>query len=230
MSGERAGEECTNLGEIKKELVIHLICNIAAAAAGAAAFCMIAGYCSPGNGRGSRPLCTWIFRGTGGITALYCLHRYEEAGACLTMFGFFCILAAVTLTDLGRREIPDMYCAAVVILAFISAFTLPGLPVWERAAGSLCVSLPFLVVAVAVPGAFGGGDVKLMAACGLFLGVKITAVAAAAGILLAGCAGAGLVLSGRRGKRGVLALGPFLCAGMTAGVIWGEQMIQWYIS
>ena len=69
-----------------------------------------------------------------------------------------------------------------------------------------------------------------MAACGLFLGLKITAVAAAAGILLAGCAGAGLVLSGRRGERGVLALGPFLCAGMTAGVIWGEQMIQWYIS
>lgn len=207
-----------------------MIYNITAAAVGAAVFYMTGKYCQAKCGGRDNLLCTLFCMMAGGGASLYCLHRYDGVGACLTAFGFFCILAAVTFTDMYCREIPDRYCMSVVLLAFVSVFTLPGLTVWERLAGCLCVSVPLLVIAVLVPGAFGGGDIKLMASCGLYLGGRITVVSAAVGILLAGGFGICLMLSGRKGAKDAFALGPFLCAGMTAGVIWGECILQWYVS
>ncbi|KMZ53373.1 prepilin peptidase [Dorea sp. D27] len=206
-----------------------MICTITAAAAGAAAFRTIQLCCTRGDRLGNSIARAWFCRASGAAAVLYCLHRYEGTGARLTMFGFLCILAAVTLTDLHRREIPDIYLAAVIVLAFLSVWTLPGLAVWERAAGALCVSVPLLLIATVVPGSFGGGDVKLTAACGLFLGCRITVVSVAAAILSAGgCILFGMI-SGRMKKGDAIAFGPFLCTGMLAGMIWGERMIGWYL-
>ena len=37
--------------------------------------------------------------------------------------------------------------------------------------GGLAVSLPMYLMTLAVPESFGGGDIKLMAVCGLILGI-----------------------------------------------------------
>lgn len=207
-----------------------MICTITAAAVGAAVFHIIGRCCTRGGISGNASSRAWICCASGTAAALYCLYRYKGTGACLTMFGFLCILAAVTLTDLYRREIPDICCAAVIILAFLSVWTLPGLSLWERAAGGLCISVPLLLIATFVPGSFGGGDVKLMAACGLYLGWRITVVSAAAAILSAGgCILYGMI-AGRMKKGDAIAFGPFLCMGMLEGLIWGEGMIRWYVS
>ncbi|MCU0078612.1 prepilin peptidase [Extibacter muris] len=207
-----------------------MICTVTAAAAGAAVFRIIERCCTRGGRALNGSLHAWLCRASGAAAILYCLHRYEGTGACLTMFGFLCILAAVTLTDLYHREIPDICWAAAMILAFLSVWTLPGLSVWERAAGSLCVSVPFLVIALIVPGSFGGGDIKLMAACGLFLGWKVTAVSAAAAVLTAGGSIVYGMVAGRRKIGDVIAFGPFLCIGMLVGIIWGNRVIEWYVS
>ena len=207
-----------------------MICSITAAAVGAAVFHIIERCCTRGGISGTASWLAWICRTSGAAAALYCLHRYNGTGASLTMFWFLCVLAAVTLTDFYRREIPDICCAAVIILAFLSVWTLPGLSVWERAAGSLCVSVPFLVIALIVPGSFGGGDIKLMAACGLFLGWKVTAVSAAAAVLTAGGSIVYGMAAGRRKIRDAIAFGPFLCIGMLMGIIWGNRVMEWYVS
>ncbi|BDF34448.1 hypothetical protein CE91St62_25110 [Lachnospiraceae bacterium] len=207
-----------------------MIRTITAAAVGAAVFHIIGRCCTRGGISGNASSRTWICCASGTAAVLYCLYRYKGTGACLTMFGFLCILAAVTLTDLYRREIPDICCAAVIILAFLSVWTLPGLSLWDRAAGSLCVSVPFLVIALIVPGSFGGGDIKLMAACGLFLGWKVTAVSAAAAVLTAGASIVYGMAAGRRKIGDAIAFGPFLCIGMLMGIMWGNRVIEWYVS
>lgn len=40
----------------------------------------------------------------------------------------------------------------------------------DRLIGALIVSVPMLLLALAIPGAFGGGDIKLMAVSEHFLG------------------------------------------------------------
>jgi leader peptidase (prepilin peptidase)/N-methyltransferase len=95
--------------------------------------------------------------------------------------------------------------------------------------GFLAVSLFLYIILIITKGrGIGGGDVKLMAACGLLLGGKQIILAFLLGCIL------GSVIHLIRMKvsntNHVLALGPYLSAGVVLSALWGEQFIQWYIS
>lgn len=93
--------------------------------------------------------------------------------------------------------------------------------------GSLAVSAVLAILYYATGGrAIGGGDVKLMAVCGLFLGWKLIILAFSLGCIL------GAVIHVIRmkvsGENHVLAMGPYLSAGVMIAALWGNQMIAWY--
>ena len=158
------------------------------------------------------------------------MYKYENYGTALTVFAFFCILTVVAFLDIETMEIEDGCQIAMVILAAISIFTMPETSLLARLAGALCVSLPMLVLAIVIPGAFGGGDIKLMAACGLFLGWKITLVSAALAILFGGIYGCYLLAAQKADRKAYFPFGPFLCIGMAIGLLYGIRLIDWYLS
>ena len=104
---------------------------------------------------------------------------------------------------------------------------MPGISLLARLAGALCVSVPMLVLAVLIPGAFGGGDIKLMAACGLFLGWKITLVSTALAILFGGIYGCYLLAAKKADRKAHFAFGPFLCIGMAIGLLYGIRPVSY---
>ena len=73
----------------------------------------------------------------------------------------------------------------------------------------------------------GGGDVKLMAVCGLVLGWKMIILAFFLGCVL------GAIIHVLRMKISheshVLAFGPYLSLGVFLAMLWGESMLQWYL-
>lgn len=75
--------------------------------------------------------------------------------------------------------------------------------------------------------AIGGGDVKLMAVCGLLLGWKLIIMAFLLGCIL------GAVIHVIRmkisGEDRVLAMGPYLSMGVFIAVLWGNRMLTWYL-
>jgi len=77
-------------------------------------------------------------------------------------------------------------------------------------------------------GAFGGGDIKLMAAAGLFLGWQNTLLAMFLGILGGGLYGIWLLAAKKADKKDHFAFGPFLCAGIVIAMLLGEPILQWY--
>ena len=125
------------------------------------------------------------------------------------------ILVLIAKQDRRTRTIPDRLTACLMAAGLLSALWTPQPGMVQRLAGALAVSVPMFVLNMVRPGAFGGGEVKLMAAGGVMLG--------AGGIWLAFCLAllpAGgyslLLLKKGKGKKAVFALGPFLCAGMAA--------------
>ncbi len=95
--------------------------------------------------------------------------------------------------------------------------------------GSVAVSGFLLILYWASGGrAIGGGDVKLMWAAGLLIGWKLSLLALVLGCIL------GSVIHLIRMKLSeeghVLAMGPYLAAGIFISVLWGEPFINWYIS
>ncbi len=144
------------------------------------------------------------------------------------LFLFFSVLITASYQDIKKMEIENGCHAAIIMLAVASSCLTPQIGLASRLAGAVCVSLPLLIITLIVQGAFGGGDIKLMAAGGLFLGWKLTVVAAIVGIFLGGIYVIFLMIKKKAGRNTQIAFGPFLCAGMAISALWGQQLIHWY--
>lgn len=166
----------------------------------------------------------------GGLAALFCVLKCETFPAALTVFAFYCIITVTAFLDIDTMEIEDGCWIAAALLAVPAFFTMPGHGIADRLIGMVCVSVPMLVLALIIPGAFGGGDIKLMAGCGLFLGWKATLVSAAIAILLGGGYGIWLLAAKKAERKSHFAFGPFLCIGMAAAVMYADDLIGAYLS
>ncbi|MEG0824442.1 MAG: prepilin peptidase [Oscillospiraceae bacterium] len=126
---------------------------------------------------------------------------------------FVTLLCAVSVFDLKRRIIPDTLNLAIAASSLL-CFS------WSNLWG-IAAALPFLLAAVFCGagnpcGGMGGGDIKLMAACGLVLGLPKGLLAAAVGLSLLLLYVAGYRMYCKvRGREAVKAfpLAPFLSAG-----------------
>mgnify|MGYP002803015174 CR=1 FL=1 len=137
----------------------------------------------------------------------------------MTIAAFFALLGVIAWTDWKTMRIPNRLNAAVFVTGLCAFFTVPGPGVPERVLGMFVVSVPMLLAALLVPGGFGGGDIKLMAAGGLFLGWEGYVLAAVLGIFAGGIWGLYLLLFKRADRRDVFPFGPCLCGGMLAAFV-----------
>ena len=93
---------------------------------------------------------------------------------CLaTVFTFFVLLAVIGWKDFKTMRIPDRMNLAVFLTGGCAIFTVPGPDIVERVFGMFAVSVPMLLVAMVTSGGFGGGDIKLLAALGAWLGAEL---------------------------------------------------------
>jgi leader peptidase (prepilin peptidase)/N-methyltransferase len=143
---------------------------------------------------------------------------------------FVAVLAAITLTDLERRVIPNaiLLAGSVIGVGIVAATDPSSLP--ERAAAAVGGGAFLLLFALAYPRGMGMGDVKLAAVMGLFLGVSIVP-ALFVGIALGALVGLGLVARyGSAARKHAVPFGPFLAIGGVVGLLAGSQMIDAYLN
>jgi leader peptidase (prepilin peptidase)/N-methyltransferase len=143
---------------------------------------------------------------------------------------FVAVLAAITLTDLELRVIPNaiLLAGSVIGVGIVAATDPSSLP--ERAAAAAGAGAFLLLFALVYPRGMGMGDVKLAAVMGLFLGISVVP-ALFIGILLGALVGVGLMLHyGSAARKHAVPFGPFLAIGGVAGVLAGSQMIDAYLN
>jgi leader peptidase (prepilin peptidase) / N-methyltransferase len=142
---------------------------------------------------------------------------------------FVTMLAAVTLTDLERRVIPNavLIVGAVVAIAIAAPTDPDSLP--ERAIAAAAAGGFLLLAALAYPGGMGMGDVKLGAVMGLYLG-RAVAPALLAGFAAGAVVGLALMLRhGPGARKRAVPFGPFLALGGVVGLWAGDEIIDWYL-
>ena len=143
----------------------------------------------------------------------------------------YCLLTSALITlsiiDLRTYEIPFGINLFILALGLIRV-CLDYRHWLDYGIGFLAVSVFLYLLYVLSKGrAIGGGDIKLMAACGLMLGWKLIILAFLIGCIL------GSVIHVIRMKVSdadhVLAMGPYLSLGVFIAMLWGEQFLQWYL-
>lgn len=144
----------------------------------------------------------------------------------------YCLLGSalivLSVIDFRTFEIPlgvNLFILALGLIRVITDYTN-----WlSYGIGLLSVSLVLCIIFIATSGrGIGGGDIKLMAACGLLLGWKRIILAFALGCII----GSVVHLIRMRVTKAdhVLAMGPYLSIGVMIAALWGDRMIQWYFS
>jgi len=143
---------------------------------------------------------------------------------------FLAALVAITGIDLAHQIIPDVITLPG-ILAGVVANLATGRVSWlESLAGIIVCGGIFLVIILASRGGMGGGDMKLGAMLGAFLGWKLGLLALMLGVLAGGAVALSLLILGRKGRKEAIPFGPFLALGGAVAFLWGETLLRWYLT
>jgi leader peptidase (prepilin peptidase) / N-methyltransferase len=176
-------------------------------------------------------------------------------GFAFLAFAVFCsALLAITMIDVDHWIIPDAITLPGAVAGLAASFVLPPrgslladalhhhlhlgrLPgflaspgFWDSLIALLIGGGFFYLVAVVSRGGMGGGDIKLTAMMGAFLGLRDLGVAVFIGLLAGSAVGVGLMLAGRKGRKDAIPFGPFLALGGVCAVFWGRPLVDWYLN
>lgn len=166
----------------------------------------------------------------GGLLAMIIFQRYGFDWNTILVFIFTMGLLAITLIDFDTMEIPNGLIIFCVICAIINILINPGINMLQSFIGFFIISVPMLAINYIVNDSFGGGDIKLMAVCGFMLGWQNILLAMFIGILLAGSYASVLMATKKIDKESHIAFGPYLCIGIFISLMYGELIIQSYLS
>ena len=100
----------------------------------------------------------------------------------------------------------------------------------DRLLGAIVISAPMLVLALLIDGAFGGGDIKLMAASGWLLGWRAMIPAIFLGLITGGCYCIWMLARKKMTRKDHFAFGPFLALGLGAAFFYGDEILRWYLA
>ncbi len=162
-----------------------------------------------------------------GVLYLIVFWRFGLSMECL-LFCLLCsALLALSMIDFKTYEIPvgfQYFIGALGIVRVISDYTN-----WQDyVIGFFAVSVVLAILYYVSKGtAIGGGDVKLMAVCGLLLGWKLILLAFFVGCILGSVIH--LIRMRVSGEKHILAMGPYLSAGVMLAALWGERFLNWYL-
>lgn len=142
---------------------------------------------------------------------------------------FGTLLLGIAMTDAREYIIPDELSLGGLVLGLALAFA-PGTPepLWAFVGAAVAFVLMYVVAVVGEwafkKPALGGGDIKMMAMVGAFLGPFHALLTVFVGSLV------GAIIFGPVGlKTGKLVpFGVFLALGAAIVFVWGEAMVDWY--
>lgn len=164
---------------------------------------------------------------TGALTWAVARVYGIDASALLSML-FVWSLVAVTFIDLDHQIIPDEITLGGAVVGLAVSHFLP-LGFYGSVVGLIVGGGIFFLIAVIAPGGMGGGDIKLMAAIGAFIGWKQALLTIIIGSALGAVVGLFMIALFGRGRKDKIPFGPFLAVAAVISVLWGNGIINAYL-
>lgn len=170
-----------------------------------------------------------------GIFSLILLWQYGISTIYLIYFAFFASLTLVSFIDLPHRIIPDVISLPGIFIGLAISFLHPRLSFTDSLIGVLLGGGSLYLVAsvyhiVTKREGMGGGDIKLLAMIGAFIGCKGVLFTILCSSLIGSIVGVTLMLiSSKADSKYAVPFGPFLSLGAIIYVFVGEALINWYV-
>lgn len=169
-----------------------------------------------------------------GLLATALFLKFGLSLSLVVMFLFCAALVVITFIDFDHQIIPDEISLPGIILGFLCSFFLPGHG-WLSSLLGIAVGWGSLALIfygylwLTGREGMGGGDAKLLAMMGAFLGLQAVPFIIFASSLVGTVAGLSIMAVQRKDRHLAIPFGPYLALGAVLYIFCGPQLIQWYL-
>jgi leader peptidase (prepilin peptidase)/N-methyltransferase len=169
-----------------------------------------------------------------GLMFVLVLYRFGIQGPTLVYWLFAAALIVITFIDLDHQIIPDVISLPGIVVGFLCSFAVPWLSWGDSLLGILAGGGSLYLVAVGYElltkkEGMGGGDIKLLAMIGAFLGWQSILPIVFFSSLVGTLVGVPVMLIKKADSKLAIPFGPFLAAAALFYLFWGPTLIRWYI-
>jgi leader peptidase (prepilin peptidase)/N-methyltransferase len=171
------------------------------------------------------------------LTGLIYLTIYLIYGLSIQSLIYIILSSAliiIAFIDLQEQIIPDVISLPGIVVGLILSFIVPYISFINSALGALVGGGIILIIAwvgsiIFKKEAMGGGDVKLTAMIGAFLGWRYTIISLFLGFFLGALTGIILIMTKIKKREDAIPFGPFIVLGSIITFLCGEKIINWYM-
>jgi leader peptidase (prepilin peptidase) / N-methyltransferase len=168
-----------------------------------------------------------------GLLACACFIKFGLSIEAAVYFCFIAALVVISFIDIDHQIVPDSISLPGIPVGLISSFILPSIHFKEALIGVFLGGGVLYFIAwgyqlITGKEGMGGGDIKLLAMIGAFIGWKgvliVIFISSAAGAFI----GIVLMLVANKTLKYAVPFGPFLSLGAVVYILLGPEIIQWY--
>jgi leader peptidase (prepilin peptidase)/N-methyltransferase len=178
-----------------------------------------------------------------GVLALALFARFGLSFGFFVGFLFVAALVVISFIDLDVRIVPDVISLPGIlcglVLSLVGYFVISSdsdlVPsptsslIGIIAGGGFLLATAWLYEKFTGVEGMGGGDIKLLAMIGAFLGWPSVPITLFIASLVGSVVGLTCMLLTGAGRRLALPFAPFLCSGAIAFIFFGEKIIEFYL-
>jgi leader peptidase (prepilin peptidase)/N-methyltransferase len=178
-----------------------------------------------------------------GLSAVALYYRFGLSYEFFVGFVFVAALIVISFIDLDVRIVPDVISLPGIVLGLtlsvVGYFTIGSTsnivpsPVSSLigiiTGGGFLLATAWIYEKITGVEGMGGGDIKLLAMIGAFLGWQSIPLTLFFASLVGSVVGIACMLATGAGRRLALPFAPFLCSGALLFIFFGEELIQFYM-
>ena len=175
-----------------------------------------------------------------GLLYLLIVYFFGFGWHLIPLFAFVSAMVVITFIDLEFQIIPDVITLPGILIGVISSVFFLSDPLFNLHDSDMLTGLInsligillggglFFLIAVVSKGGMGGGDIKMMAMVGAFMGWKAVLLVTFIGSLTGSLVGVMLMLFKGKDRKTKVPFGPFLALGSLISLFVGGKIITWY--
>lgn len=163
-------------------------------------------------------------------------HTYFSLGDILFKLFIICVLVILFIIDLKSGLLPDRitYPAIIFSATYLVTFSIiqsAWTPfIWSFLSGIIAAGFFAILIILTRGRGMGWGDVKYVLFLGIALGFPYIVAAIFLAFLLGAIVAIFLLISGKKRFGQTIPFGPFLSIGALLVLLWGSQLIGWYLN
>ena len=175
-----------------------------------------------------------LIEGITALCSLFLIMRFGPSLSYLIYFAFVAALIVITVIDLYQQIIPDVISLPGIGAGLLASLIIPQITFLNSLIGILLGGGSLFLVATFYHWLFkkegmGGGDVKLLAMIGAFLGWKAVILTIFLSSLIGSITGIMMMILKGKDFKYAIPFGPFLSLGAVVALFYQNEIISWYL-